>query len=218
MVVSVPTTSRRPLAENVNRPDGSPMFRGRVPDVAVASTSPSGVAAAGQGAPPSRGPSRVTFDVNPGRMQLRLSVEGTSAQVLDTEMREVTVPDLTPAATLLGTPAIFRARTIPELNRLKADVDAVPLAAREFNRTDRLFVRVPAYGPGGTMPALSVHILNRAGQAMIELTAAPFASTPNQLQIELPLSSLPPGEYILEIKAGGEGGEARELVGFRVAG
>ncbi|OLC49083.1 MAG: hypothetical protein AUH43_08370 [Acidobacteria bacterium 13_1_40CM_65_14] len=198
-------------------PDGSPMFRGRVPDVAVASTSSNGAAAAGQSASPIRGSSRVAFDVTPGKMQLRVSVEGASAQVLDTEMREITVPDLTSTATLLGTPAIFRARTIPEFNRLKADPDAVPLAAREFGRTDRLFVRVPTYGPGGTTPALSVHILNRAGQAMTELTAAPF-TTPNQQQIELPLASLPPGEYILEIKAAGEGGDAKELVGFRVTG
>jgi hypothetical protein len=54
---------------------------------------------------------------------------------------------------------------------------------------------------------------------MIELTSAPFA-TPNVIQLELPLASLPPGEYILEIKAGGEGGDgdAKELVGFRVTG
>jgi hypothetical protein len=40
------------------------------------------------------GPSRVTFEVNPGKIQLRLSVEGAASQVLDTEVREITVPDL----------------------------------------------------------------------------------------------------------------------------
>jgi VWFA-related protein len=200
-------------------PDGSPMFRGRVPDMAVASASPTGVAAAGQSAAPSstKGASRVSFDVAPGKVQLRVSVEGTSSQVLDSEVREITVPDLTSASTLLGTPALFRARTIPEFNRLKADPDAVPTAVREFTRTDRLLVRAPAYGPAGTAPALSVHVLNRAGQPMNELTTAP-SPTPNQTQIELPLASFPPGEYVLEIKATGDGGEAKELVGFRVAG
>src|SRR6185295_15242724 len=197
-------------------PDGSPVFRGRVPDVAVASASPTGAAAAGQSAAPPRGSSRVSFDVPPGKVQLRLSVEGTGSSVLDTEVREITVPDLTAASAILGTPAILRARTIPEFNRLKADADAVPIAAREFTRTDRLLVRVPAYGPGGTMPALSVHILNRAGQPMNELTAAP-AAAPNQMQIEVPLANLPPGEYVIEVKAG-DGGEAKELVGFRVTG
>jgi len=93
----------------------------------------------------------------------------------------------------------------------------VPIAVREFSRTDRLLVRVPAYAAGGTTPALSVHILNRAGQAMNELPTTP-ATTANQVQIELPLANLPPGEYVLEIKAGGDGSDTKELVGFRVTG
>jgi VWFA-related protein len=196
--------------------DGSPIFRGRVPDVAVASTSPPGPAAAGQSASIARGGSRVSFDVPPGKVQLRVSVEGAGSEVLDSETRELTVPDLTSATTVLGTPSVFRGRTIPEFNRLKTDPDAVPTAAREFTRTERLFVRVPAYGPGGTTPALSVHVLNRAGQPMNELTAAPF-TTPNTFQIDMPLANLAPGEYVLEIKAG-DGDDVKELVGFRVTG
>ena len=94
-------------------PDGSPYFRGRVPDVALASAAPAGGTGAGsatQGAAVTagRGPSRVTFDVKPGKVQLRLSVEGTASQVLDTEMREINVPDLTTPQTSLGTAELFR--------------------------------------------------------------------------------------------------------------
>src|SRR5262245_46742467 len=60
--------------------DGSPIFRGRVPDVTVASASPTGAAAAGQGAATPRGASRVTFDVPPGKVPLRGSVEGGSSK------------------------------------------------------------------------------------------------------------------------------------------
>jgi VWFA-related protein len=203
-------------------PDGSPYYRGRVPDVALASAAPAGGAGAGSAGQATavtagRGPSRVTFDVMPGKVQLRLSVEGTASQVLDTEMREITVPDLTAPQTSLGTAQLFRGRTVREYQQLKSDPDAVPLAAREFSRTDRLFVRVPAYGPGGTTPAVSAHILNRSGQAMNELPVVPAEKAGVQ-QIELPLAGLAPGEYVLEIKATGEGGEAKELVGFRVTG
>ena len=96
--------------------NGAAYFRGRVPDVALAGTAPSiGAAAAASGstggvAP--RGPSRVTFDAQPGKAQLRVSVEGTSAQVLDSETREISVPDLTSPQTALGTPEVFRARTV----------------------------------------------------------------------------------------------------------
>ena len=194
--------------------DGSPAYRGKVPDAAIASTAP---AAAGGGAPASRGPSRVAFDVPPGKIQLRISVEGSASQVLDSEMREINVPDLTSAQATLGTPAVLRARTAREFQQLRTDGDAVPIAGREFNRIEHLLIRVPTYGPGGTSPALSVHLLNRAGAAMNELKAEPSPRAGEQ-QIDLPLAALPPGEYVLEIKAGEQGGEATELVGFRVTG
>ena len=162
-------------------------------------------------------PSRVTFDAAPGKMQLRVSVEGTGSQVLDTEVRDITVPDLTSAQTVLGTPAVFRARTVRELQQLKADPDAVPVPGREFSRSDRMLIRVPAYGPGGTSPKLTVHLLNRAGSAMIELTAGPAPAQTEQM-IDVPLTGLAPGEYVVEIKADGDGADAQQLVGFRVTG
>jgi VWFA-related protein len=199
-------------------PDGSPYFRGRVPEVTLAAASPGAAASGGAAAATAaRGPSRVVFDAPPGKMQLRVSVEGSSAQVLDSDVREITVPDLTSAQTVFGTPKVFRARTAREYQQLKTDPDAVPLATREFSRMDRLLIRVPAYGPGGSSPALSVHILNRAGQPMSELAATP-ALTAGEQQIDLPIAGLAPGEYVVEIAASGEGGDAKELLGFRVVG
>jgi VWFA-related protein len=197
-------------------PDGSPSFRGKVPDVALASTAPAAAAATGGAAPP-RGPSRVSFDVNPGKVQLRISVEGAASQVLDTEVREISVPDLTSAQATLGTPSVLRARTAREFQQLRADGDAVPIAGREFSRIEHLLVRVPTYGPAGTTPALSVHLLNRTGAAMNELKAEPAPRSGEQ-QIDLPLAGLPPGEYVLEIKTGEQDGVATELVGFRITG
>ncbi len=182
--------------------DGSAPFRGKVPESPIS---------------PIRSPQRVSFEVRPGKLQLRVSVEGSGSDVLDTELREIDVPDLTSATSTLATPEVFRARTIPELNKLKADPDAIPTAIREFIRSDHIIIRVAAYGPGGSLPKLSVHLLNRGGQAMNELTVA-AAPTASEAQIELPVAALAPGEYVVEIKAVGEAGEATQLVGFRVTG
>jgi VWFA-related protein len=189
--------------------DGSPIFRGRVPDAAVASTSPSET----PGTPPRSG-SRIVFDAAPGKMELRLSVEGGSG-VLDSEVREIDVPDLTGYKTALGTPELFRGRTPRDIQQMKADPQAVPATGREFSRTDRVFMRVPVYGAGG--PTLSVHLLSRSGQAMSELPAAPPATPGGDSVVDVPLAALAPGEYIIELKAKGEGGEAQELVGFRLS-
>jgi VWFA-related protein len=168
-------------------PDGSPYYRGRITDP------------------------RLTFEADPGKLQLRLSVEGSASQVLDTETREIAIPDLTAAAVVFGTPQVLRARTARDYQQLKIDPDPVPVPVREFSRTERLLVRVPAYGPGDTVPALSARLLNRGGQAMSELQIGPSGS-PDVQQIELSLAGLAAGEYLLEIKAG----DVRELVGFRV--
>jgi hypothetical protein len=92
----------------------------------------------------------------------------------------------------------------------------VPLASREFARTDRLLVRIPAYGPGGTSPALSIHLLNRAGKSMTEMQATSGSGRGIQ-EVDLPLSGLAPGEYVLEIKSQTDEG-AKQLLAFRVTG
>ena len=208
--------------------DGSLVFRGRVPDAALASASPSsssgavdaGAAGSRASAPTSaaasRGPQRVVFEAPPGKVQLRLAVEGSSAQTLDSETRELAIPDMTAPQATIGTPMVLRARTLPELNKLKADADAVPSAVREFSRTERVMVRVPAYGPAGA-PPLKIHILNRAGSAVAEL---PVTTSPkgDVQQCDVPLATLAPGEYVLEIKAGDQDGDPKELIGFRVTG
>jgi len=207
--------------------DGSLVFRGRVPDAALASaaspaagssidSSSAGRSGASSSQAASRGPQRVVFDAPPGKVQLRVSVEGASSQTLDTETREIAVPDMTAPQPTIGTPMLMRARTLPELNKVKADADAVPSAAREFSRTERLLVRVHAYGPAG-VPPLKVHILNRSGSAITELPTTP-SPKPDVLQFEVPLANLAPGEYVVEIKAGDQDSDPKELLGFRVMG
>ena len=160
------------------------------------------------------GPSRVVFAAKPGQMQIRLSVEDAGQTVLDSEVRDIAIPDLT-AAVSLGTPAVFRARTARDFQTLKSEPDPVPLVSREFSRTDRLLVRVAAYGPGTTVPKLTARLLNRAGQQMSELPVAAPAAPGERAEIELALGPISAGEYLIEINAG-EGGEAQQLIAFRV--
>lgn len=197
-------------------PDGAPLFRGRVPDAVMASALPAPAVPSPGAAAAARAPSQVSFEVNPGKVQLRLSIEGSSAQVLDTEVREITAPDLTKAEVMLGTPALFRARTLRDFQQLQADPNAIPVPGRDFSRTDRVLVRVPAYAPGSAPPTVTARLLNRTGQPMNDLTLTP-GNAAGTTQIDLPLSGLAPGEYVLEISASSTGaGEARELIGFRV--
>ncbi len=189
--------------------DGSPYFRGKSPDAAPASSTSA----------PTGG--MVTFEADPGQVQLRLAVEGADAEVLDSETRELTVPDLTAPGALLATPEVYRARTVREFQQVKADPKATPTAAREFSRMERVFVRVSAYGAGAAAPAITARLLNRTGQAMGELAVSAAATGEETARdVDLVLSSYPAGEYLLEltVTAPGAGEPLKELVGFRITG
>jgi len=202
---------RRPGDESVSHvtltalaPDGRPLFRGRVPDQAAAASPPATAAAAAS----------ATFEVPPGRMQLRVSVQNAAGQVMDSSTSDVTVPDYTTPQVSLGTPRLFRARTPRDVQALKANPAASPSTDRTFARTERLFVRVDAYGPGSAPPALTARLLNRAGTPMSDLPVQVSESGASEL--ELSFASLAAGEYLLELNAKAAAGTAQEVVAFRV--
>lgn len=209
------------LLVNASAAGGETYFRGRVPDVSVVSAAPPGgtVDGTGRSSPQelvASAPSRVVFDAAPGRMQLRLSVEGAAGQVLDTEVREIDVPDLMRTEVQLSTPVLFRARNALELRLLSADRNAVPTPSRQFRRTERVLIRFEVYAPGTLAPATEAKLLNRAGQSIFELTPQPFVGGEKTWQIDVPLAGLAAGEYLVEMKASAENSEAKALVAFRV--
>ncbi len=188
---------------------GNAYFRGAVPDAAPAGSSG---AAAGSTAAAPRGPWKVTFDVDPGRLQLVMTVQGRSAEVLDRETREVAVPDLTAPQPIVSTPQLFRARTPREWQTFAADANAAPVIGREFGRTERLLFRFGVYGTGA--PAPSARLLNRTGQSMADIAVQPSPLGAPLHQLDVPLGALAPGEYLIEITAG----DAQQLVAIRVTG
>jgi VWFA-related protein len=201
-------------------PNGAPYFRGKSPSAGTGSSMSEGMVSVDGPAsiPTTAGIKKaqvVTFEVPPGKVQMKVTVEDASSMTLDSDARELTVPDLAAPDVGLSTPAVFRARTGPEAQALAKDANAVPTIAREFRRTERLVIRSTAYGPGTDIPAVSAKLLNRAGDSMQDLPVAPPPAS-GQVQLDVPLSSLAPGEYLIELKAKGTAGEAKQLVAFRV--
>lgn len=183
--------------------DGRPLFEGPVlPAGSAASTARDASAL------------RAVFDVPPGRLRVRMSIEDAGLHVIDSDVREIAVRDLS-APVVLGTPEILRARTAREFRALDADPQAVPVASRVFSRTERLVIRVPAYATDG-LPTVSAMLLNRTGQAMRPLPVAAPSIPVGRSQIDLPLAGLAAGEYLIELTATSPAGQAKDLVSFRV--
>ena len=94
---------------------GALVFRGRSPDASpaqggsTAEPAPSGAQAARTAATPASAAQRLVFDAPPGKLDLRMSIEGAAGGTLDTENRTIDVPDLTAPKALLSTPRVFGA-------------------------------------------------------------------------------------------------------------
>ena len=175
---------------------GDLVFRGRVPDAAPA--------------PP--GPQRLAFDAEPGELELRMSVEATSGGgVIDSEIRTITVPDLTSPDAAISTPRVHRARTARDVRSIVADAGAVPTIGREFSRTERLLIRFDVYGSATPTAVL----LNRNGQKMADVPVAAAPESGTHL-IDMGLAAIATGEYLVEVTAKGATGEAKELIPLRV--
>ena len=146
-------------------------------------------------APAVRPPASVTFDADPGPLQLRLAVQGDHGETLDTDVRELKVPDMTAPQVSLSTPAVFRSGNAREFQALTANPAPVPTANREFRRTERLLLRFEAYAPATEVPAVTAQVLNRAGNKMVDLPVRAPQAPGRYYQLDLPLAGFAAGEY-----------------------
>ncbi len=154
------------------------------------------------------------FVVPPGRIALTMSIEDAAANPIDSDARDLIVRELK-GTVALGSPAVFRGRTAHDLRELREQADAVPVASREFSRTEHLLIRVPVYGAGASTATAA--LISPAKQVMRELQVRAEQSVPGVAQIDVPLAGLVPGTYSVEISAKSSAGTAKELLAFRIA-
>jgi VWFA-related protein len=184
-------------------PDGETYFQGDVPEKADNGGSSTAVR-------------QTTFEVPPGRLQLRMGINGAGGAI-DADDREVAVPDLTAAEVMFATPRVYVARTARDFQMIRTGQSVLPTPAREFRRTERLVLRVDAYAPGNAPVTVTARLLNRQGDKMADLPVTSTAGQPHL--IDLPLGAFAPGEYLLELSGQTEGQKpATELIAFRVEG
>jgi hypothetical protein len=65
---------------------------------------------------------------------------------------------------------------------------------------------------------VTARLLNRSGQSIATLPVNAAAQGGDTREIDVTLTSVPPGEYLIEIVAGPLDATAQEVVGFRITG
>ena len=165
-------------------------------------------------APNPANPDRAEFEAPPGRVEIDMTILGGRGQKLDVDARDIEVPASKDAAPLILPPVIISARSAREFRDVSADPNAAPDPARQFRRTDRLVIRVPAYASGQPV-VVTAKLLNRVGQVLHALDAMP--ATPNGItQFDLQLAPLAPGEYFLQFTVAGQSGPIDQRIPFKI--
>ena len=136
---------------------------------------------------------RAEFDAPSGRVQLDMTILNVHGVKLDVDARDVEVPALKNNTSLLLPAILIATQSAREFRDVAADLNAAPDPSRQFRRTDRLVIRVPAYS-GDTPAPVTALLLNRLAQPMREIGTLPGAD-PGVTQFDLPLAPLAPGEY-----------------------
>ena len=83
--------------------------------------------------------------------------------------------------------------------------------------TVALLVRTALFGSSADIVVTS-RLVSRAGRDLVALPVAPLASRPGTYQVDLPLSSVAPGEYVIALTAKRGTETAETFVSIRVAG
>jgi hypothetical protein len=161
---------------------------------------------------------RAEFDAPMGVVQLDMAILGERGQQLDTDARDFEVPDLKPRRTLLLPPVVLATRSARQFRVATGERDASPDPSREFRRTDRLLIRVPALSGAAERPRVTAQLLNRSGHKMWDLVSIPGDAGTDVSQFDLPLAPLAPGEYILQFTATSDAEPVEQRVSFKVTG
>jgi len=163
-------------------------------------------------------PSGASFPVSPGVMQLRVSVRDGEDQVIDSEVRTLTIPEYDEQHLALSTPVVLRARTALELRGIREDLNPPPFAGHEFSRGDRVLVRVNVYNDHRAEAAVSARLKSRTGKVLVTLPVNALTDRPGVYEIDFPIASVAVGDFVIALEATRGQERVETMVGIRVGG
>ncbi len=186
---------------------------GEQPDVSAAAavvTGEAGVIFKGE-----VGRDGVVFDAPPGPADIVLAARNAAGEVVDRQTRTISVPDPASSGVWISSPAIIRTSNALELRAAKREPSVTPSASREFERNERLLIRFSVNGANASQALVNARLLNHRGAF---LTKLPIGRRPagTQSEIDLVLTSLTRGDFLVSIQATHGGDLAEAIVPLRI--
>ena len=156
------------------------------------------------------------FEAPPGPLKITATVQDSGGDSIDRDVRMIDVPDPEGQPLWISTPALFRTQNAREFRNLDRAPDALPFAGREFVRTDRLYIRFAVHGGAAPAAKVSARIISQWGKDLADLPLAARASASAPYELDLPLSSVARGDFLIAITAASGTESVRVFVPLRI--
>ena len=159
-------------------------------------------------------PAGLTFNAPPGLLTVTLLVRDAAGDIIDRDVRMVAVPNPIASTLALSSPVVLRARNPLELRAWSDDESPPVYASRDFQRSDRLRVRVRVYGSASDGAVVSARLLGARGAVLAQLPVQ--AAGGGFHHVDLTPSSISRGEFVIAIQAEKGTERVEAMVPFRV--
>ncbi len=156
----------------------------------------------------------VSFEASPGKLELTITARDHTGEIIDRDKRTITVPDPAAGALWITSPVVVSTRGPLEWRAAKEDPTPAPSAAREFGRNERLLVRFAVHGTNSGAATIVGRFMTRKGAPLTTLRVD--TNPAGGYEIDLPLSTIARGEFLLSIEAVHADERAEALVPLRV--
>jgi VWFA-related protein len=113
----------------------------------------------------------------------------------------IVTPDPPSPALRLTVPRVWRVQRPADLAAVMSDMPPETYSGRVFSRTDRLVIRFSVDGPLSAEAAVSVGLVDRRGKRLTDLPFRPDAPKPAAWLVDLPLTSISRGDYVVSVEA-----------------
>jgi len=130
-----------------------------------------------------------------------MTILGIAGEKLDVDVRDLDVPAMKGAAALLLPAVLIATQSAREFRQVAADENATPDPSREFRRTERLIIRVPAYASGTPLPVHARQMVPGTAPRIATTLDGPLQTALERLADER-LQSLPPRASLALLVAG----------------
>ena len=157
-----------------------------------------------------------SFESPSGSVRLTISVQDAAGDVIDRDVRTIEVPNPASIPLWISSPSVLRAQNAREFRTLDRGPSAAPFAGREFLRTDRIIVKFGIYGTAATGSTVTAKIVSQWGKDLSELPLTRLTPEGPEYELDLPLTSVARGDFLLSFTAKSGTEAARTLVPFRI--